>query len=135
MKYGLTRLLGASMLVAAVSALPAAAAGNVATEIHTAALHAGFSAKSSTIKMVHAHMHHALNCLVGPKGMGFDSSALDPCKNQGNGAIVDATSAATKQKLEKVAQMLRMGLTDNTLATAKATAAKAEAELSGMSKK
>ncbi len=135
MKHGYTRYLGAAMLIAGLSAAPALAGGNLTTEINTAALHARLSAKASTLKMVHAHMHHALNCLAGPKGKGFDSAALDPCKNEGNGAISDATSAAMKQRLEEVAQLLQKGLSDKNLGTAKATAAKVEAELDGMTKK
>jgi hypothetical protein len=135
MKHGYTRYLGAAMLIAGLAAAPALAGGNLTTEIHTAAMHAGFSAKSSTLKMVHAHMHHALNCLAGPKGKGYDSAAFDPCKNQGNGAISDATNAAMKQRLEKVAQLLETGLKDKNLHTAQATAAKVEAELNGMTTK
>ena len=134
MKHGFTHYLGAAMLIAGLSAAPALAAGNLSTEIHTAAVHAGLSAKSSTLKMVHAHMHHALNCLVGPKGKGFDSAALNPCKNEGNGAISDATNAVMKQRLEKVARFLQKGLTDKNLHTAQATAAKVEAKLNGMTK-
>ncbi|MGC8535785.1 MAG: hypothetical protein ACP5QR_09680 [Rhizomicrobium sp.] len=135
MKHGFMRYFGAAMLVAGLSAAPALAAGNLATEIHTAALHAGFSAKSSTLKMVHTHMHHALNCLVGPKGKGFDSAAFDPCKNEGDGAINDATNAAMKQRLEDVAQLLQKGLSDKNLHSAQAIAAKAEADLNSMGKK
>ncbi len=135
MKHEFMRYFGAAMLVAGLSAAPALAAGNLATEIHTAAVHAGLSAKSSTLKMVHAHMHHALNCLAGPTGKGFDSAALDPCKNEGNGAISDATSAAMKQRLEDVALLLQKGLSDRNLHGAQAIAAKAEQELNGMGKK
>jgi hypothetical protein len=135
MKNRYTRYLGAAMLIAGLSAAPVLAGGNLTTEIHTAAVHAGLSAKSSTLKMVHAHMHHALNCLAGPKGKGYDSAALDPCKNEGNGAISDATSATMKQRLEKVAQLLQNGLKDKNLHTAQATAAKVEVKLNGMTTK
>ena len=135
MKHGFTGYLGATMLIAGLSAAPAFAAGHLAMEIRTAAVHAELSAKSGNLKMVHAHMHHALNCLVGPKGKGFDRAALDPCKNEGNGAISDATSAAMKQRLEQVAQLLQKGLSDMTLSTAQATAAKAGAELNATTKK
>ena len=110
----------------------AANAADAATEITTAATHAGFASKSGTIKMVHAHMHHALNCLVGPGGDGFDTTALNPCKNSGNGAIPDTTDAAKKASLEKVAADLRAGLADDNLASAQKTAAGAETSLAAM---
>ena len=126
----LTKYLGPAALAVGLAMVPLAAnAGDAAQEITTAATHAGFAAKSGTIQMVHAHMHHALNCLVGPNGNGFDTGALDPCKNQGSGAIVDETDAAKKASLEQIAASLRGGVADNTLASAQKTAGAAEAAL------
>ena len=128
--HALKKGIALAALCAGVAAFPLAAnASDASTEIATAAHHAGFAAKSDTIDMVHAHMHHALNCLVGPNGNGFDSTALNPCKNQGSGAIADSTDAAQKKSLEGVADTLRGGLEDNTLATAQKTAGDAETEL------
>ncbi len=128
--HSLRKGFGLAALCAGLIALPIAAnAADASTEITTAATHAGFAAKSDTIKMVHAHMHHALNCLVGPGGNGFDSAALNPCKNSGNGAIPDSTDAAQKASLEKIANELRSGLADDTLASAQKTAATAETSL------
>ena len=45
-------------------------------EVTTAALHAGLAAKGGDIKEVHTHLHHALNCLVGPDGQGYDAQAV-----------------------------------------------------------
>ena len=59
--------------------------------------------------MVHAHLHHTLNCLVGPNGMDFDKDALNPCKNAGNGAIPDTTDAAKQKALEAAADKARAG--------------------------
>ena len=113
-------------------AFPLAAHADAASEITTAATHAGFAAKSTAIAMVHAHMHHALNCLVGPGGNGFDATALNPCKNNGSGAIPDTSDATKKKALEDVAASLRSGVADNTLASAQKTAADAEASLAAM---
>lgn len=122
--------LGLAALCAGLMAFPLAAnAADAATEVTTAATHAGFAAKSDTIAMVHTHMHHALNCLVGPGGNGFDNAALNPCKNSGNGAIPDSTDGAKKKSLEDIAASLRAGLTDNDLASAQKAAASAEADL------
>lgn len=126
----LRKSLSLAALVGGLMAYPLAAnAADAAQEITTAATHAGFAAKSTTIDMVHAHMHHALNCLVGAGGNGYDKTALDPCKNQGNGAIPDETDAAKKTSLESIASSLRSGVMDNNVTSAQKTAADAEASL------
>ncbi len=114
-----------------IVALPFAAnaAGNANKEIMTAAQHAGFAAKSKDLKTVHMHMHHALNCLVGPNGQGFDASEADPCKGAGTGAIADAGNHEQMMKLENAAKTLRMGLGENDLAKAKKNAMMAQEEL------
>jgi len=129
----LRKRLGLAALCAGLIALaPTARAAGADSEIGTAATHAGFASKAGAIEMVHAHMHHALNCLVGPAGAGFDSASLDPCKNSGNGAIPDTTDAARRATLEEVAASLRAGLKDDDLASARKTAAEAERSLRSM---
>lgn len=124
--------LGLATLCAGLMAMPMAAHADAASEITTAATHAGFASKSGTVQMVHTHMHHAINCLVGPGGNGFDTAALNPCKNNGNGAIPDTADAAKKKKLEAIAASLRAGVADGTLASAQKTAAEAEASLKAL---
>lgn len=126
------KALGLAALCAGLAAMPGAAFADVASEIVAAATHAGFAAHSDKIEMVHAHMHHALNCLVGPGGNGFDTTALNPCKNNGNGAIPDTSDAAKKKSLEDIAAKLRAGVADNTLASAQKTAGDAETALMAM---
>lgn len=117
-------------LCAALTALPLTAmAADASSEITAAATHAGFAAKATTLDMVHAHMHHALNCLVGPGGNGFDATALNPCKNSGNGAIPDTADAAKKEALDKVAAMLRTQVMGDDLAMGQKAAAYIEGEL------
>jgi uncharacterized membrane protein len=41
------------------------------------------------LQQVTLHLHHVLNCAVGPDGMGFDAAAGNPCKGQGNGFLSD----------------------------------------------
>jgi hypothetical protein len=77
-------------------------------------------------------MHHALNCLVGPKGEGFDAGQMNPCTNAGNGAIVDETDAAKKAKLEDAKASLMKGLTQTDLKTAQASAASAVTAISSV---
>ena len=79
-------------------ALPTAAFADVSAELVVASQHAGFAAKAPAIDMVHMHLHHVVNCLVGPSGTGFDATNANPCAKAGNGAIPDA-SAAQKAKL------------------------------------
>ncbi len=122
----MSRILAISLLTAGVALLPLPAAADAASEIVTAAQHAGYAAQSSTIDMVHTHLHHTLNCLVGPNGMDFDSSALNPCKNSGNGAIPDTNDAAKQKALEKAAGEARAGLKADDLATAQKDAAETE---------
>ena len=120
-------------LCAALTALPLTAmAADASSEITAAATHAGFAAKATTLDMVHAHMHHALNCLVGPGGNGFDATALNPCKNSGNGAIPDTTDTAKKKSLEDVAAMLRTQVMGDDLAMGQKAAASIEEQLKAL---
>lgn len=99
----------------ASAALPLTAHASAASEVATAAEHAGFSAASPNLEMAHAHLHHTLNCLVGPHGRGFDTKAMDPCEGQGNGAIPDTKNMARKRSLEAVAIEVRSALQDHDL--------------------
>ena len=112
-----------------VLATPASAA-DAAKSADTAAQHAGFAAGSSAIKGVHMHLHHALNCLVGEKGEGFDANELNPCKATG-GAIPNAADAAEKAKLEKAADKTRAGIEETDLAKAQADATDVQKMLKG----
>jgi hypothetical protein len=105
-----------------------AAAADVKKEIETAAQHAGYAQSSKELKMVHTHLHHTINCLVGPKGKTFDTKALNPCKDLGNGAIPDA-DAATKKKLQAPLDKARAGLKSKNLEAAQKDAGEVEAML------
>jgi hypothetical protein len=76
----------------------AAAMANLDEEVKTALTHAGFAAKYDTLKEVDAHMHHVLNCLVGPKDKMFDAAAGNPCQGQGNGILADVQSGMGKDQ-------------------------------------
>lgn len=119
---------------AALAAVPLAARADAASEISTAAQHAQFSSQATSIKVAHAHLHHALNCLVGPKGHGFDSKAMDPCKGQGDGAIADTSDPATKKSLERIAARARAALRSDDLDTVKKDADRIQSELAGLNK-
>ena len=101
---------------------PAARAADVKKELDTAVQHAQFAAAAKDVKMAHAHLHHVINCLVGPNGKGFDAKQLDPCKGMGNGAIADSSGAAQKKELQAAVRKAEQGLKQSQLATAQKTA-------------
>ena len=107
---------------AALTATPVLA--DTAAELNIAQNHAGMAAKATDIKMVQMHLHHAVNCLVGPGGAGFDAAPGNPCGKAGNGAIPDSTDAAQKAKMQSIADAAGPGLSTTDLATAQAAAQK-----------
>lgn len=75
-----------------------AADNSLQHEIATARAHAVMAVNANSIKMTHAHLHHVVNCLAGPRGKAFDASAANPCRGQGNGAINDASQHPEVQR-------------------------------------
>lgn len=113
-----------------VAVLPASAlAADPAQEAATGAVHAGLAAQATTIEQVHMHLHHTVNCLVGPKGQGFDAKEANPCQKLGNGAIPDTTDSATKAKLTTALASAEAGLKSEDLSAAKKSATEAQAAL------
>ncbi len=100
-----------------------------AKEIEAAAKHAGFAAGAGDIDGVRAHLHHTVNCLVGPEGEGFAPKELNPCKALGNGAIPDTQDDVAKSALEAALEKAQSGLADENLETAKMSAMQTEAML------
>jgi hypothetical protein len=98
-----------------------AAYAGAAGEIATVAQHAGFAAAAPNLAQTHMHLHHAVNCLVGPSGSGFDTTNMNPCAKSGNGAIPDENNAATKAKLELAVSIAEAGIASSDDATAKKT--------------
>lgn len=118
-------VIGVSAALAAGIAAGAYAAGNAATEIGTAHAHALMAGNATSVAMAHTHLHHVINCLVGPKGVGYDAAAGTPCKGQGNGAIPDsAADAAVHAQLEHALATARAGLKVDSLAGVHKDAAK-----------
>ena len=117
-----------ALLLACALPLAAQAAGaNAAAskQVATAAAHAGMALGASDLDMVHAHLHHVVNCLVGPSGKAFDAKAADPCKDMGQGAIVDAKGDAPMQaRLHSALSEAEHGLKTTTLESAHADAKK-----------
>ena len=112
-------------------ALPAAAFADMAAEMTTAQTHAGLAGKAADIMGVHMHLHHALNCLVGPSGDGFDATNANPCAKSGNGLIPDATDAAQKTKLMAAVAKAKAGIAESDVDAAKKDAADTAAAIAG----
>lgn len=120
----------AGIVTGILSVLPASAqSADPAQEAATAGLHAGLAAQAATVQQVHMHLHHTVNCLVGPKGEGFDAKEANPCQKLGDGAISDTTDSATKAKLTAALAKAQVGLKSNDLTAAKKAAAEAQASL------
>jgi len=94
-------------------------------EVATAASHAGFAAQAADLKGTQTHLHHVINCLVGPKGQGFDDKEANPCKDQGNGAIPDTTDEARRTALIQALAKANEGLRQTDLAAARKSASEA----------
>ncbi len=122
---GLAVTAAGLVLLAPVS--PARA--DAAQEVAAAAQHAGYAAQSKDLKTTQSHLHHVVNCLVGPKGRGFDSKELNPCKDLGNGAITDTSDAGKKKGLQTALNKARAGLKAKDLAAAQKDATDTEAAL------
>lgn len=87
------RLLLSSMAVLGAVSLAAtawAAGADAAKEASTAAAHAKLAAASQSVEVTDMHLHHVINCLVGPHGPGFDAAAGNPCHAMGDGALRDS---------------------------------------------
>lgn len=101
-----------------------------ANEVGTAHAHALMAQNAKTITEAHAHLHHVINCLVGPKGADFDAKAENPCKGQGNGAIPDSASdQAMHGKLQSALAGAQTGVKSDSLDSVHADAAKVAAAL------
>jgi len=106
-----------------VGALAADSGGAASKQAATAGAHAGMALGASDLKMAQTHLHHVINCLVGPSGKGFDAKAGNPCKGMGDGAIVDAKGdAATESRLHAALTQAEHGVKAATLDDAHADA-------------
>jgi hypothetical protein len=126
------RIIGnaaAVLTVAALIAAPGSALADGPQAVSTAATHAGMAAGSADLAGAQRHLHHTLNCLVGPDGEGFDATAGNPCANAG-GAIPQTTDPAMKDKLQKAAAAARTALAGKDADAVK----KAASDIQGMLK-
>ncbi len=90
LSFLLSVLIGFSPLLTPV----ARASTNLRAEIQVAAIHAGLAVEMHALAQTHLHLHHVINCLVGPNGRQFDPRAGNPCHGLGKGAIPDSRMSA-----------------------------------------
>lgn len=127
LKTSIPFIVGAAIM--SVPPMMQAAFADAASEVVNAQTHAGLAAAAGKIEGVHMHLHHTLNCLVGPTGKGFDAKEMNPCANAGAGAIPDTADAAKKAKLEAAADKAREGIAATDLAAAQKAASDTAAML------
>lgn len=118
----------AAGVLLAIVLVPATAQADGPQATATAAQHAGLAAGGADLAGVRRHLHHALNCLVGPDGQGFDAAQGNPCATAG-AAIAQTANADAKAKLEKVAGDLRKAIATEDVAVAKKAATDVQAAL------
>src|SRR5438105_14328428 len=111
-------LAGAAL---AALAIPGVALADGPQAVGIAAQHAGLAAGAANMNVVRTHLHHVLNCLVGPGGDGFDAMPGNPCAMAG-GAIPQTANAEEKTKLLNVAQRTRTAISAPEMAEAKQVA-------------
>jgi hypothetical protein len=118
-----------AFLLAAALPVTASAAGSgdaASKQAATASAHAGMALGAADLKTAQLHLHHVVNCLVGPSGQGFDAAAGNPCKGMGQGALVDARgNAAAEARLHAALEQAGRGLKAATLDAAHADAQQA----------
>ena len=126
--HGMSLLSLTSALAFVGTSTFAQTAGNPETEMKTAMAHAGYAAKAEALNGVHMHLHHVLNCMVGPQDKLFDGAAGNPCKDQGTGVLPELKGRMNQQYYEAtlVAQIAGQGIASNNLPEAKAAARVAE---------
>jgi len=133
-------MFGLAVVVALAFGIRAAAAADMgyADELKTAIFHSGLAQKYDTMKEVGLHLHHVVNCIVGPDDPMFDKTAGNPCQGQGKGLLVDMKAKMGQDKAYYVAwwvahmadDAIKMGNLDQ----AKAAGAVAETQLTALSK-
>jgi hypothetical protein len=120
-------LLSSIAALGAVSfaATALAAGGDAAKEAATAVTHAQLAAASQSVAVTDMHLHHVINCLVGPHGHGFDAKAGNPCHGMGDGAVRDSTHQADlHSKALRALAVARHGVAAKDLSAAHEAASK-----------
>ncbi|WP_147305059.1 hypothetical protein [Alkalilimnicola ehrlichii] len=84
----------------ALPLLSAAEQDPVRQQLQTALLHAEFAADGEKAPAIHYHLHHVINCLVGPRGDAFREEVGNPCEGQGRGLVHDLRGSAGRDEVD-----------------------------------
>jgi hypothetical protein len=122
-------IIALAAVISVLLTFPMAAYADAKSEIATAAQHAGLAVAASDLGQIHMHLHHAMNCLVGPQDADFDKTNTNPCAQQGKGAFPDESDAEIKTKLQNAMSAAADGIASKDVATAKKNAATVESLL------
>ena len=125
-------IIAIAAVISALLTFPIAAYADAKAEIATAAQHAGLAAAAPNLAQVHTHLHHAMNCLVGPRDADFDKANMNPCAQQGKGAFPDESDPDIKTKLQNAMSAAADGIASKDMATAKKNAATVESLLNAI---
>ena len=123
----------AAIALAGAALVSTAAFAGIGEELTVAQTHALLAYRSGGrgergIATARTHLHHVINCLVGPGGDGYDVTPplMDPCAadKTNKGALNDATSPAQKQKVQAAIDLAKanLAITDNARMQEQATA-------------
>lgn len=140
MRLARLSMLGIAFIVAMTFGAQAmfAAEMGLGAELKIAITHAGFAQKYETLNEVTTHMHHVLNCLVGPGDKMFDAGAGNPCQGSGNGILADIKSKTGEDQEYQVAwwlaQLANEAIKMGNLNQEKAAAHIIEVQLTSMAK-
>ena len=132
--------LGPAVLVGLALAIQGTSAQDMGMkiEIKTAITHAGFAVKYDSLSEVTLHLHHVVNCIVGPDDKLFDKTAGNPCQGQGKGIMPEIkASMGTDQEYYVawwLAHLADEAISMKDLGQAKAAAHIIELTLTSMSK-
>jgi hypothetical protein len=119
-------------VISGLSTFPIAAYADAKSEIATAAQHAGLAAAAPDLPQIRMHLHHAMNCLVGPQDADFDKANMNPCAQQGRGAFPDNSDPDIRTKLQSAMSAAADGIASRDEATAKKNAATVESLLNAI---
>jgi hypothetical protein len=125
-------IIAIAAVISGLLTFPIAAYADAKSEIATAAQHAGLAAAAPDLVQTHMHLHHAMNCLVGPQDADFDKTNTNPCAQQGKGAFPDESDAEIKTKLQNAMSAAADGIASKDVATAKKYAATVESLLNAI---
>ncbi len=119
-------------VISGLLTFPIAAYADAKSQIATAAQHAGLAAAAPNLLQTHMHLHHAMNCLVGPQDADFDKTNTNPCAQQGKGAFPDESDQEIKTKLQNAMSAAADGIASKDETTAKKHAATVESLLNAI---